>query len=91
MARARAGARGPAAEALVPVGQALALQATGGEGGVLARHGQPGPVAAGRAVTAQHQQAVTEAGDPDPVAAVARGGLDQDGAVLQDPGPVALA
>ena len=64
-------ARRPAAEAVVPAGQALAFQAAGGEGGVLAGHGQPGPVAAGRTVTAQHHQAAADAGEPDPVAAVA--------------------
>ena len=84
---------GPVAQppaAVLPAGQALTLEAAGGQRGVLAGDRQGGPVFAGSAVAAEPQDAVVDAPDVHAVAAGVRLGFHQDRTVGHHPGVVAL-
>src|SRR5215213_4337678 len=81
-------AQAPAA--VVPAGQALTLQAAGGQGGVLAGDGQGRPVLGRAAGAAEAQHPLVDAADGHPVAARVGLGLDHDRAVGEDAGIVAL-
>src|SRR5262245_19313676 len=74
--------------AVVPAGQSLALEPAADGGGVLAGDGEGCPVGAGAAGAAEEHGAVSDAADPDAVAAGLGVGLDEDGAVGKNTGVV---
>src|SRR6266540_1060141 len=85
---ARLGAVGQPPGAVVPAGQALALEPAAGEGGVLARDREVRPVGAGAAGAADQDGAFAHAADPDAVAGGLGVGLDQDRPVGEHAGVV---